>query len=154
MKSQDLIELTVRATIPTSSGCAVFLEGRQGKQAKVFIIYVDVGVGEALSMALQGMHKERPLTHDLIISIFKASGILLEQVIINDENDGTFYARLALHMENELGTKLIEIDARPSDCMILALRLGRPIYATAAVFEAVEDMSAVFERLVKERAGK
>lgn len=148
--SEELIALSIRAAMPTSSGWAVFLDAHNKEDPKVFVIYVDVSIGEALSLAINRTPKERPLTHDLIVSIFQGAGILLEQVVINDTEAGTFFARLILKMENELGTKLIEIDARPSDCMILATHLKRPIYTTSAVLDSVEDMSEVLERLLKE----
>lgn len=150
--NDELVELSIRAAMPTSSGWAVFLDAHQKEQCKVFIIYVDVNIGESLSLAINGTPKERPLTHDLIVSIFQGAGIMLDHVVVNDTEAGTFFARLVLRMENELGTKLIEIDARPSDCMILATHLQRPIFTTPHVLDSVEDMSSVFERLLKEQS--
>jgi bifunctional DNase/RNase len=49
-------------------------------------------------------------------------------------------------MENELGTKIVEIDARPSDSIVLALQHKRPIYVARAVFDAVEDRADVLEQ--------
>ena len=66
--------------------------------------------------------------------------------MINDERDKTFYARILLSMTNELGTKIVEIDARPSDSIVLSLQLKRPIYVARAVFDAVEDRTDVLEQ--------
>jgi bifunctional DNase/RNase len=55
-------------------------------------------------------------------------------------------------MENELGRKLIEIDARPSDSIVLALQHKRPLYVARAVFAGVDDMSEVLERVLKQQA--
>jgi hypothetical protein len=52
-----------------------------------------------------------------------------------------------LQQENELGRKIVEIDARPSDCLALATAQKRPIFVSAALFEQVEDMSATLERI-------
>jgi bifunctional DNase/RNase len=60
----------VRAVIPTSGGCAVFL----GNGEKVFVIYVDQGVGAAIAMFVRGLQNERPLTHDLIAPCFTCLG--------------------------------------------------------------------------------
>ena len=59
---KTVIEVQVRAVLPTSGGCAVFL----GNNDKVFIIYVDQTVGSAITMFMREVSKERPLTHDLM----------------------------------------------------------------------------------------
>jgi len=96
--------------------------------------------------------KERPLTHDLIGSILLGLGARLDHIIVNDAREGTFYARIFFRMENELGKKLVEIDARPSDSIVLALQQKRPIYVARAVFDAVEDMSEILDRVLKQQA--
>jgi bifunctional DNase/RNase len=109
-------------------------------------------VGNAIQMSLNGEKKERPLTHDLIGHILTGLGATLEHVVINDVNEGTFYARILLKMKNELGQKIVEIDARPSDSTVLALAHGRPILVTKKVYEAVDDMSEILERVLKQQA--
>jgi bifunctional DNase/RNase len=69
----------------------------------------------------------------------------LDRVIINDADDDKFFARLILNMENELGKKIVEIDARPSDSLVLAVQNKRPIYVAKKVLDAVEDMTSIFE---------
>jgi bifunctional DNase/RNase len=86
------------------------------------------------------------MTHDLIGSILIGLGTRLERVVVNDARDQTFFARVLLSMENELGTKIVEIDARPSDSIVLALQHKRPIYVARAVFDAVEDRADVLEQ--------
>ncbi len=143
---QDVVEVAIKGVMPTSNGCAVFL----GCPEKTFVIYVDQSIGHALSMAINNVKKERPLTHDLISSIFLGLGVELRHVLINDVSDGTFFARIILKMENELGKKIIEVDARPSDSMVLALQSDRSIFATRKVIDAVEDMSEILQRILKE----
>ena len=144
----DVVEISVRGVMPTANGCAVFL----GDDSKTFVIYVDHSVGNAIQMSLKGEKKERPLTHDLIGSILLGLGAHLEHILINDAREGTFFARILLRMENELGRKIIEIDARPSDSIVLALQHKRPLYVARAVFDGVEDMSEVLERVLKQQA--
>ncbi len=143
----DVIEVSVRGVMPTANGCAVFL----GNDDKTFVIYVDHSVGNAIQMTLDGVRKERPLTHDLISQIFLGLGVKLEHVLINDVNEGTFYARILLRMDNELGKKIVEIDARPSDSTVLALQNRRPIYVNHDVFASVEDMTEILERVLRQR---
>jgi uncharacterized protein len=144
---QSVIQTEVKAVIPASSGCAVFL----GNEEKVFVIYVDQMVGMAIMMALRSVPKERPLTHDLIVNIFAAYGATLERIVINDFHDNIYFARLILSAENELHQrKIMEIDARPSDCLALAIRLKAPIYVNRTVWENVTDDSHVL-RSMQER---
>ncbi len=144
----DVVEVSVRGVMPTANGCAVFL----GNDDKTFVIYVDHSVGNAIQMTLNGVKKERPLTHDLIGHILLGLGAKLERIVINDVTEGTFFARILLRMENELGRKIIELDARPSDSIVLALQQKRPIYAARKVVETVEDMTAILERVLKQQA--
>ena len=144
----DVVTVSVKGVMPTANGCAVFL----GNDDKTFVIYVDHSVGNAIQMTLDGVKKERPLTHDLISHIFLGLGVKLDHIVINDVNEGTFFARILLRMENELGKKIIEIDARPSDATVLALQHKRPIYVARKVYDASEDMSEILERVLKQQA--
>lgn len=144
----DVVAATIKGVMPTANGCAVFL----GNEDKTFVIYVDHSVGNAIQMTLSGVKKDRPLTHDLIGSILLGLGSQLDHVVVNDSRDGTFYARILLRMENELGKKIVELDARPSDSIVLALQQKRPIYVARPVFDAVEDMTEILERVLKQQA--
>ena len=143
----DLVTAVIKGVIPTVSNCAVFL----GNEEKTFVIWVDHAVGNAIQMTLSGVKKERPLTHDLIGSIFLGLGARLDHIIVNDAREGTFFARVFLRMENELGKKIVEIDARPSDSIVLALQQKRPIFVARAVLDQVEDMSEILERVLKQQ---
>src|SRR4029077_19100895 len=76
----DVIEVKVKGIIPTSRGCAVFL----GNDDKIFTIYVDHSVGQAIAMFIQDTPKERPLTHDLIASIFVGLGVRVNHIVVNE----------------------------------------------------------------------
>jgi bifunctional DNase/RNase len=145
---KDVIAAIIKGVMPTANGCAVFL----GNDEKTFVIYVDHSVGNVIQMTLDGVKKERPLTHDLIGHILLGLGAQLDHVLINDAREGTFFARILLKMENELGKKLIELDARPSDSMVLALQQKRPIYVARQVFDAVDDMTEILERVLKQQS--
>lgn len=138
-----VVPIQVLGVIPTPKGCAIFV----GNEQKTFTIYVELSVGQAIAMFMQGTQKERPLTHDMIGHILKGLGVSVERVIINDLKNGTYFARLILKQSNELGQKIIEIDARPSDCLALAIQAKAPIFVTKAVFEEVEDMTEVLRKL-------
>lgn len=143
----DVVEVSVKGVMPTANGCAIFL----GNSKKTFVIYVDHNIGAAISMTLNSVKKERPLTHDLIGNILTGLGVEVNRVVINEVHDGTYFARLLLSMKNELGTKLLEVDSRPSDCLVLALQQRKPILVANAVMDTVEDMSEVLEKILKQQ---
>ena len=145
---KDVVAVTIKGVMPTANGCAVFL----GEDTKTFVIYVDHSVGNAIQMTLNGVKKERPLTHDLIGSLLLGLGAQIDHIVVNDARDGTFFARILLHMENELGKKIVELDARPSDSIVLALQHKRPIYVAREVFNSVDDMTEILERVLKQQA--
>lgn len=144
-------QVQVRAVLPLEGSFALFL----GNEEKTFVIYVDEQVGGAISMFMRGTAKERPLTHDLLANVLRAFGGRVERVVINDVNGSVFYARLILAAENELhNKKLIELDARPSDSVAMAVQQNAPIYVANAVWESVEDVTQALAQIeAKELAG-
>ena len=128
--------------MPTPTGCGVFLSNGD----KVIAIFVDHSVAAAITMFMHNIKKPRPLTHDLIASIFVGLGVTAQKVVINDLQDDTFFARLFLIQENELGKNLVEIDARPSDSIALALQQECPVFVSDHVWEKAEDMSWALEQ--------
>jgi bifunctional DNase/RNase len=110
--------------------------------SKRFAIYTDPAVGRTLQLYLTGIEKPRPLTHDLIQTILKGYDIKVTQVVINDLQDTVYYARLFLEQEVDGERRILEIDARPSDCIALALMNNVPVFCTKEVLERtvpVED---------------
>ena len=139
----NVVPVQIRGILPANSGCALFV----GNDQKVFVINVEPNMGAIIGMFLRETPKERPLTHDLIQSIFKGFAINIERVVITEMKNSTYFARLILQQHSELGRKIVEVDARPSDCLALATAQKRPIYVANALFEQVEDMTEVLERI-------
>ena len=145
--SKPVVEVQVRAVAAVSSGWAVFL----GNEDKVFVMFVDEGVGTAITMFMQDTPKERPLTHDLVANVLRALGAKIERAIVNDLKLGTYYARLVISVENESQQKkIIEIDARPSDCIAMATAEHAPIYVSLDVWDEVEDMTEALRMIQEE----
>ncbi len=140
---QDVVRVDIRGILPANSGCALFV----GNDEKVFVINVEPQMGTVIRMFLRDEPKERPLTHDLINRMFQGFGINVERVIITDLKNSTYFARIVLQQQNELARKIVELDARPSDCLAIAAAHKKPIFVSAALFEQVEDMSEVLERM-------
>lgn len=145
--NKDVIEVQVRAVLPLEGSFAVFL----GNEEKVFVIYIDEAVGTAISMFMRGVSKERPLTHDLVGHLLMAFGAKVERIIINHINGSVFHARLIISAENELHTtrKVIELDARPSDSIAMAVQQGAPVFVAQQVWDAVEDVSETLAQIEK-----
>ena len=139
----DVVPVHIRGILPANSGCALFV----GNDEKVFVINVEPQMGLIIGMFLRDTPKERPLTHDLIQNIFKGFNINVERVVITDLKNSTYFARLILQQSNELARKIVEIDARPSDCLAIATAQKRPIFVSTKLFDQVEDMTEVLDRI-------
>src|SRR6201997_1024416 len=139
----EVVPVQIRGILPANSGCALFV----GNDSKVFVINVEPAMGQIIGMFLRETPKEPPLTHDLIANIFKGFSITVERVVITELKNSTYYARLILHQQNELARKIVEIDARPSDCLAIATAQKRPIFVSAPLFDQVEDMSEVLNKI-------
>ncbi|MDP4610721.1 MAG: bifunctional nuclease family protein [Opitutales bacterium] len=142
----NVVCIEVKGVMPTSNGCAVFL----GSSEKTFVIYVDQGIGEAIQRAVNGEESERPMTHNLMLTLLDGLGAEVERVVINHVDEGTFFARIIVSMENELGHKIVEVDARPSDSIVLALTSEKPLYAARDVMDSVDDMTEILEKILKQ----
>ena len=94
-----------------------------------------IGESEAMSIALGLQHNEfpRPLSHDLMKEIIDGLDGSVEKVVITNLKEGTYYATVFLRRADG---KTVEVDARPSDSLALALRMGSPIYIDEDVFAA------------------
>ena len=146
----DAVQVQIRGILPANSGCAIFV----GNDEKVFVINVEPQMGAIIGMFARDTPKERPLTHDLVANVFKGFGITVERVIITDLKNSTYFARLILQQQNEVARKIVEVDARPSDCLAIATCHKRPIYVSSSLFEQVEDMSEVLERINQNEGGE
>ena len=84
-----------------------------------------IGISEAISInsALNHEIPPRPMTHDLFVSLLSRLDSKVEDILIDELNEGVYYARISVSM----GEKHFELDARPSDCIAIALRCGAPI---------------------------
>jgi bifunctional DNase/RNase len=146
----DVIPVEIRGILPANSGCAIFV----GNEEKVFVIQVEHNMGAVIGMFLRDTPKERPLTHDLIASILKGFNVSVERAIITELKNSTYFARLILQQENELGRKIVEIDARPSDCLALVTAQKRPLFVATTLFHQVEDMSKWLEEINENGGGE
>lgn len=134
----ELVEIS-----PTPYGYAVFMRAKN----KVFMFYVDFERGRAMQCALDGLKDTRPLTHEFIVEILDGLDCKVRGVVFYHEDKGAFFTRITLDMKNELGCKVVEIDARPSDTIAVALRVGAPILIESELLERLADVSDVLNKL-------
>jgi hypothetical protein len=119
--------------IMQSKSYTVFILGTDEKK---FAIYTDPHVGQNIQTYLTEQTKPRPYTYDLMNLIFKGLDVKILQVILFDVEDTVYYARLFLEQGAEEKT-ILEIDARPSDCLTLALMNNIPIFCRKELLEKV-----------------
>jgi len=120
------VDILGLSTNPASGGAyALILKEVSGSRRLPIII----GAAEAQSIALEmeGIKPPRPLTHDLMKNIITAFGAELNEIIIDELRDGTFYAKLSIDSQS--------IDSRPSDAIALAVRYGVQIYVATSVMD-------------------
>ena len=129
--SEPLIQVTVlRLTIdPANQQPVVTLIDADEK--RVFPIWIGLSEARAIHSELQGMEHSRPLTHDLLAGIIEKVDGKIQRVIITHVKDNVFFATLVITKDESL----IEVDARPSDSIVMALKFHAPIYVAQSLFE-------------------
>ncbi len=95
-------------------------------------IWIGSSEASAIAMRLQGMTAERPLTHDLLVSVVSALESKISRVVVTHVSDGTFHARLYVEMSD--GGEA-EVDSRTSDAIAVAVRTGSTIYVDERVLD-------------------
>jgi uncharacterized protein len=123
----------------------VLLREKEGD--RVLPIWIGPPEGDSLTLQLRGGTMPRPLTPDLTARLLEAAGASVERIVVTKLEEGTFYAVLAV----AAGGEVREVDARPSDALNLALRVGAPIFVDGAVFEQAglvgDDLSTLSAEL-------
>ena len=97
---------------------------------KALPIWIGSAEASAIIRKIENLAVSRPMTHDLIIEIIQKTGHSIDRIEINDVEKETYYATIYLKGDNDT---LIEIDARPSDAIAVAIRVDAPIFISAKV---------------------
>ena len=113
----------------TTNTPVVILQEQNGE--RVLPIWIGPAEASAIAMELAGMKFARPLTHDLLKQVIVGLGADLRKVIITKVQDNTYYAELHIYR----GDAIVNIDARPSDSIAVALRLKAPIFTSDELLE-------------------
>ncbi|MDQ4035785.1 MAG: bifunctional nuclease family protein [Chloroflexota bacterium] len=105
---------------------------KQSERDRYLPIWIGPSEANAIAMRLQGLSAERPLTHDLLVTVLAALGASVSRVVVTHVTEGTFHARL--YLESSSGDES-EVDSRTSDAIALAVRTGSPIYVDERVLD-------------------
>ncbi len=119
---------SVRISLMTQSRVVVLRE--VGSQ-RYLPIWIGAPEADAITLRLQGIHVDRPLTHDLLYNTIRTLGAEVEYVIVTELKNDIFYAEIVLELDEEE----VRIDSRPSDALALAVRAEVPIYVAEEVME-------------------
>ncbi len=103
----------------------------RAEDGRVLPIYIGLAEAMAIYSALRGEIPPRPMTHDLLADVIARLNAKVEKVIIDELIDNTFYARIVLKQDD----RTIELDARPSDSIALAVRISCPIFIDNKVLD-------------------
>ncbi len=110
-------------------------------------IWIGPNEAEAIAMALKKERFERPLTHDLLVTIVDGLEGHVSRVVIHDLREGTFFAKIFLSRQQQV----IAVDARPSDSIAVALRTGAPIFVAREVVEREENQLLALDPEIAQR---
>jgi bifunctional DNase/RNase len=126
-----MVEMTVesvRINLATQQRVVILKATKQERYLFIWIAYAEA---YAIAVELQGTTSPRPLTHDLLKNVIEELHANIESIVISDLIDDIYYARIVLDVDG----RHVEIDARPSDAIALAVRAKTPIYVEESVLE-------------------
>ncbi len=109
----------------------IILKERDGNRQ--FPIVIGIYEASAIDRRVKGIQTPRPMTHDLMARVIESLDCELEQIVIHDLRDHTFFAKLVIRQNG----KLVEVDARPSDAIALGVAGEVPLYVEDKVLNSV-----------------
>lgn len=127
MDKIQLVVLGLSASPASNNAYALILKEADGTRRLPIII--GAFEAQAIALEMEGVVPPRPMTHDLMKSMIDSFGSTMTEVFINELRDGTFYAKLIFDSMN------LEVDARPSDAIALAVRCNAPIFVNNEILE-------------------
>lgn len=127
MEKIQLMVLGLSASPASNNAYALILKEVEGNRRLPIII--GAFEAQAIALEMEGVIPPRPMTHDLLKSVIDNFGESVEEIYISELREGTFYAKLLF------GNSQIEVDARPSDAIALAVRCNAPIYVSSDVMD-------------------
>ena len=125
-----MIEVRVNGIFLTQSQASgIILKEKEGN--RTLPIVIGEYEAQSIALALEDLKPPRPITHYLTVNLLDSVGVSIESVIISELKENTYYAIIRLQKDMET----MEIDARPSDAIALAVRLGTDIFVNETVMD-------------------
>ena len=135
-REHDVAVRVERVGLDANDLPVVLLEERGG--SRWVAIWIGTAEAESIALSIESIASPRPNSHDLARSVIDELHGKLERVVVTDLRDSTYYATLTIRS----GNRNVEIDARPSDAIAIALRTGAPIFVRDHLFEHDEPAGA------------
>lgn len=137
----ELVAMSIKGLMldPVSNSPIVVLKDDEDK----FFLPIWVGIFEANAIALQLEHitTPRPMTHDLLRTMIDELDARVTRIVISELRDSTFYAQIRLMINRAGSESTLEVDARPSDAIALALRTEAPIFVAQDVLDQAQTLT-------------
>ena len=131
MTPEHFLEVSISDVSITNVGFAIFLKPTEEHSGRVVPIFIGPLETYSISSALDGVKPPRPNTHDLLVNMLQEMDARVLHVMINDIIGSIFYARIVVQTEGGV----VELDARPSDSVAIAIRSKCPIYIHQGVYD-------------------
>jgi uncharacterized protein len=146
----ELVPMSIKGLMldPVSNSPIVVLKDEQ--ETCFLPIWVGIFEANAIALQLENVTTPRPMTHDLLKNMIAELNAQVSRIVINDLRDSTFFAQILL----VIGGKTLELDARPSDAIALALRVEAPIFVAQTVLDQAQTISPDVEEGQEEKMKK
>lgn len=126
-----MIELTIESIRVSLMNYQRVVILREKQSDRYLCIWIGPAEADAIAVQLQEVAVARPLTHDLLRTVIDQLGAQVSHILVNDLANDTFYAKIVL----DVNGSSMDVDARPSDAIALAVRAKVPIFADESVLE-------------------
>ena len=130
-ENKSLIRVNVHQLVVDPSRRQPVVTLTDSDEKRALFIWIGFPEARAIYSELEGVEHQRPLTHDLLENIILKIKGEIHHIVVTHTRENIFYATIVLHRED----KLIEIDARPSDALVMALKFNAPVYVSRDLFE-------------------
>ena len=146
---------SIRVHMPSGQHVVIL---KEREAARYLPIWIGVFEASAIARRITGVTPERPMSHDLMVSILNQLKVSLRRIVVTGLSSEVYYA----HMHFVTGESELDIDARPSDAIAIAVRMDAPIFVSAEVLDQAgvlpdqeseqsadeEDRLSIFRELV------
>lgn len=122
----------VRVEVPANTPMVLLRE--QNDRHRLLPIYIGTPEASSIHYALEGVVPPRPLTHDLFLQTLSDLGVTLQQVVVTEVREHTYFAELHLRRPDE---SVMVVSSRPSDAIALAVRCSAPLFAAEELLDEV-----------------